>query len=621
MKKQKTKKTLIKIACVMGLFVFLTFLGLFIYSGFLERLNIFGGKNDLQSANYSELIQRFDLLLNDIAQDIPVNPVFLKNLLAALQAKSVGAESHISVLKRYRVLAKTYNEYIYDYFNLVEIASEKFQHSALLSVLRAEALIWESTALSEDGKAQADYAKRNAKLINLAQVLVNNGPLSANTFFPIAFSIYAASGSFDTLDSTQQVNRASDIFAGFIRSEKDKDKNLYEKTTINAALLNMAADDIQSVSVTLLPLDTKTLQYENSKRFIAEYSYDFANPVLAAELWSSLTNEHDIARAADAFVLADDIEGAKYLWLLLTLKTSNENTPPTTSRLHEESGLPIVKQISESVHQLRTRCFYNLASVSADISDKRNYLQQLFMAEAATDLNTSSYIFAVIAWSRILEDDIAIPFLQNILENRLPLVSENQMSTQFVGIVDLELFRRNIKTIPVNKSIADTWLLLNRHSYDTNIYNWAAWYFEFMRRNEDLVSLKHFASQHKVDSPQLMFVDALDLIVSDHKAAALKLLSDLQNDGYKNWAHSANAGLIYEAQRQYTAALGEYSNAIQVIELRIKKIPEHDAARVFLRAAHCYAILGNKELQRSHLERALEIAPNNVEVKLQLKKT
>ncbi|GMO55445.1 MAG: hypothetical protein Ta2G_14620 [Termitinemataceae bacterium] len=571
-------------ACIIGVITFTAFTATLIITGVFTKFNIFGQKDPLANATYAELLDRFDSLQDELNFGLPVNPEFFLSILNMLEKKALGAEATLSVLKRYRYIANINTDLTLDYCAAVERATEKFPNSALLCALGSEALLLKE---EKDGSVIPNL---ETKLLEYADVLSHNGVLSENSFFPLVFCIYSLTSVFDNIDSSLQLNRVHDIFASYIRENRDD-----ETAITNAAVLNIAAGNLSQAAVTVMPFDIQTMQSEKAKRFMAEYSYDFANPLAAAQLWFNLGSDVDISRAADAFVLADDYAGARNLWGLLTKKTnSNRNKEDWAAH--------------------RTRLFYNLAATTDDVIEKREALRGLFAAEEDALGETPSFMFGVIAWSQTMEDDLAIQFLEDSHLNRTS------------GVLDLEIFKRQLNSIPVTKTIADTWLLLNKFPKSPDIYNWACWYFSFMRQRNEVEALKYFASQNKVVSQQLLFLDALDLMSLDsedyteRQSAALEILKNLQVENRTSWAFYANAALIYEAKRQFREAASAYQVATELIELHPKKVKSEKAAKVFFKMALCYKTLNDPSRQRAALERAYDFAPGDVQVRLALSK-
>ncbi|MDR2841603.1 MAG: hypothetical protein LBV52_00190 [Spirochaetaceae bacterium] len=592
MQKQKTKsKKFLKAACTAGLLCFLFFSGLLVWTSLWTKISIFGEKNELESASYFELIQRFDMLLSDVERSLPVNNEYFQNVLAKLESKAIGAEANLSVLKRYRSLAKTNGEFFLSYCSYLRHALEKFPHSALLSALDSEALIWKNLLLSTDDETIKPETQQ--ELLRSAAVLTNNGPLSENTFFPLVFYINAMSGAFEDIESAKKINRVDDIFAAFIREihpNKTDNAELYENIIVNAALLKTISGGIAGASAVMLPLEPKTILQQNTMRFVAEFSYDFANPLLAAEMWFKLGSQEDIARAADAFVLADDIPSAVRLWSIL--------------------GMPAKTGIqSAEFRELRAQSLYNLASISKlnDKQNEQNYLQQLFLELENANEAIPCLVYGIILWSRLMDDDQVINFLQ---ENKFTGTND---------LLSLELFKRKLTTTQIDKSFADIWFLLNKFPQSEDIYTWSAWYFERMRKTDEVFELEYFAKQNNVSAPALQFSKALGFMRAQKLADAEIILRELENT-YPNWALFANLGLIYEAKYEYTKALAEYQKAAQIIDKNYNSNLNAKAASVQLKIASMFGILGNKNEQRLAIERAAEYAPDDVQVRLAIKK-
>jgi tetratricopeptide (TPR) repeat protein len=563
----------LKITCAAGGLTLLLFLGLIIAVSLMVKNGGTAPDKGAETANFYKNLNLFDRVLARGEAAGGVNHTHVKNLLEALDKGAAGAEARLSVLKRYRNLAKRYPEYLGDYRKAAEAASGKYPHSALIAALAAEAALYRETGLDEPAAE---------KLNRTALLLSENGPLSEASFFPVAFCLYALGGVLEDIDSAAAVKHIDGLFAAFIESlrgaETGEAARARESMLVDAALVKIAGGEAEEAGTLLSRLDPHKDVRPKTLSFMANYSYDFASPLFAAELWTRAGGDRNLARAASALYLSGGVESARNLWRLL---------------IKDAAGAPAPAETDD----IRAKVLFNLAVTGSDDSEKIFYLEQLLAGTRAG----VALVPALILYTRLQDEDRALAILRDS-----PLVRVDPL-------LDLEYTRRLTGVMPVDRSAAETWLLLNRHGESRQLYRWAAWYFEYQRRYEDMAALHRFAAQNGVEDPVLDFHRALQLVRQGNTLegeAALESCGEIPQ-----WLREANLALIFDARREYAAALRRYEAAAATIPLDTRF--NGRAARLYLKIARCKRILGgNPEEIRRDLERARSLDGENIDARM-----
>jgi hypothetical protein len=324
-----------------------------------------------------------------------------------------------------------------------------------------------------------------------------------------------------------------------------------------------------------------------SRDFFANYFYDFGNPLLAAELWvesgasKGNAGDGDISRAASAFYIAKLNDNARQLWIAL---------------VNSESGIPI-----------KSRSYYNLAATEPKDADKNHFLQMLLAGDS--DITSAHVLYGMILYTRLLPDKRAAA-----------IIAENP-AIETEPLLDLELFRRTLASKPAEKSVADTWLLLDRHNADPQIYQWAAWYFDYERRFDESGFLVKTADKRGVSGGAwLAFDKAINLILNNDYSGGAQILKDAE----PAWYILANLALIFEAQRDFNGAYSNFLSAAAMLDgetnllIFQKNIKNEKAALLQLKIAQCLSALGRKDEAHEAVLKAASIYPDNIKVRMAL---
>jgi tetratricopeptide (TPR) repeat protein len=311
-------------------------------------------------------------------------------------------------------------------------------------------------------------------------------------------------------------------------------------------------------------------------------------------LFSAFSDERSLARAADALWLGGEGNGARNIWTYLV-------SPPGDRR---EKPLP----------GIRNRSLYNLAASADQEGEGLRRLEELVAAANAGEppwyqepLNAEpAYIYGVIRYTRLLDTGRALAILETGRLGSHPLL-------------DLEHTRRRLEGQPLDRNVAGVWQLLGRHPGNGDLFQWAAWYFSYQRRYDELALL--IRALERTPSPEtpspgpwLELHRSLALMRDSRLEEAAERLRALSSDPAAGslWEIPANLGRILESRRLPAAALEHYERAAALAQDR------QTVSRLQYRIGLCLRGLGRDEESRRVLERALELNPDNLSARLEL---
>ena len=494
------------------------------------------------------------------------NPAQIERRLSRLQRQARSVEEHLSVLKRRRELALLDRRYILYYERAAREAAEAFPFSAPLAAVAAEAVILGG---SPDARALlGTYA----------------GRVTQARFGPLELAMHILAGNLNDPAQAAGIpgleNLLSHDFSGTLTGTAG------QNLLINEFLLRAVRREIPGASArlnTLLASGDTGIQ-----RMAAEFFYDHNNPRRAAEIFAQLANENtndmDILRLADSLALAGEIPGARNIWFALSSGTA---------------GQP---------EAARSRLFYNMAASSTDRQEEAVWLERLFSYRAQRGQNVmdSTAVYSVIRYTRLLDTPRGIAALSE------SVVSAGE-SMERQPLLDLEHLRRNLDTWPPTRASAEVWLLLNRHPGEQAILEWAAWYFEHQRLYAESTRLLNDAARQGMTGTWLDLHRSLALIRQGDITEGERLLREA-GTGSQDWRIFANLGRIHESHRQTSAALEAYGIAAMLVDERIA------AAQVQMRLSRNLEALGRRQESRDALERALELDPDNLNIRRELRR-
>jgi thioredoxin-like negative regulator of GroEL len=289
-------------------------------------------------------------------------PDELDRRLTELEKKALGVETHLSVLKRRRSLARTDPRFWDAYIQAAYRGAALFPFSEPLAAAAGEALIREGHI---DAERALDYA-----------ALLRNG-----AFLPLSLSLYGFSGALGDPARAAAVPQLPELLslAGEFLPERYRASLL-----VNAALLRLIRGDQAAALALVQTLPAPEKDNPEFRRFVAELFYDAGEPLRAAELFSRLPDTASAARQADALALAGRLDSARALWITL----SNDDDDA-----------------------IKTRCLYNLAATAAESGEALACLERL-LAAAPEDIP------GIIAYTRLLESPRALAILEGTALSR-----------------------------------------------------------------------------------------------------------------------------------------------------------------------------------------------------------
>jgi tetratricopeptide (TPR) repeat protein len=499
-------------------------------------------------------------------------------MLDRLEKKALGVESHLAVLKRRRALAFGDPRFLPSYQEAAQRAAGLFPYSQPLAAIAMEALLRGKAVIDGEGmERMGEYA----------------GRISETRLMPLVLSWHILSGGMkDPAAAMKLPNREAlftltlPLFSGTGSSGEN------EGLLMDLTILRILEGDLAGANVRIGDLLRPSPGGEPAPpeivRFAAEFFYNYGNPRRAAELFAQFSDPRLLAREGDALWLAELPQGARTIWTVLTAPQApgQDGTPP----------------------EIRVRSLYNLAAAATDRTEAAGYLTRL-LAEGrqrnAADTGgetglESGYVYGIIRYTRLLDNSRARAILEEGTLRNHPLL-------------DLELLRRRGETWPVDRIVAETWLLLGRHPEAEGLYQWGAYFFDYQRRYEETAQLLKNAEYRHFDGYWTVLHRALAMIREGRFNEGEELLKTVPSPA-GIWQAPANIGRIMEARRSYAAALEYYETAAGLVK------NEKAAAGIQLRIARCLQALGRDRESRRVLEYALDLDPENLNARLEIRR-
>ena len=336
---------------------------------------------------------------------------------------------------------------------------------------------------------------------------------------------------------------------------------------LNFAILKVIRGDNSGAAAVIQTL--LNFPSDNILRFAGEYNYDFGDLLRSAEFFSLINDEAAALRQADALYLAGSTDHALSIWNT-TAAGDNPN----------EMGL------------------YNSAVLSKDSLETLAFLERL------VNLNSDSKAaqFGLIRYSRLLESVQAVSLLSN---------SDNFSPFDY-PYIDMEIAKRKSQEQNLGRQIAQTWLLLDRHEGNEELYKWAAWHFFFQRQSAEAQILLDRFEPQSADWADVY--RAMLLMQKGDIDAAEAILLSLSNEEAP-WYVFANLGRILETVRAPARALAQYELAAEKAQNPKVK------AQIQIRMARNLGVLNRPGDARRALLFALEYDPENLTARLELDRT
>jgi tetratricopeptide (TPR) repeat protein len=225
----------------------------------------------------------------------------------------------------------------------------------------------------------------------------------------------------------------------------------------------------------------------------------------------------------------------------------------------------------------------------------------------------STGLYSVIRHTRLLDTSHGIAVL-------VETAGGNETDLSQYPLLDLELTRRNLDTWPPARTAAEVWLLVSRHPADEAIYRWAAWYFEHRRLYAEAERLLNDAVRNGFSGDWIALHRALAFMRSGDIAEGERILRELGvGAAAPDWRVFANLARIYEGRRLFSSALAAYETAAVLVSAQ--RVAENAAAaQVQMRLSRNMEALGQRLESRIALERALELDPDNLAIRRELRR-
>lgn len=564
---------LLKITCILGLVFSLALLGGLAFFTFLRAGE--AAETGKSPGVFVRELAEFDLLA-ETPETTP--PKQLNSFLDGLEKKARSVEAHLSVLKRRRNLARysglpseTREAFINAYAEAADRISREFSFSEVLAALAAEALfLQEPLPTGETAEAVQNHLSR----------------IREPSLFPLALSLQILSGKMADPQSAAAIPGGEALFASIIPRVSERER---ESFLVNQGILRLLAGDASGCAAIINALLASPQEKDRglpgiagppspeTLRFGAEFFYDFGDPLRGAELFSRFPDEKSLARQADALWLSGHSDTARTIWRALAFSKST-GSPDGQNQ----------DRISQSL--------YNLASTATDPEEKRSHLERFFAEQGYAPGAGLSY--GIISYTRLLDGKRAITILE-----------EQDLTHE--GLLDLERFRRQLDLWPVDRTIAELWLLLGRHPLDERLYHWGAYYFDRQKQYDETALLIKTAQDNHLEGPWMKLSRGIGLVREGRLDEGETLLRELSGEV---WQADANIARVLEARRSNTAALGYYEAAAAQVT------NNKEAARIQLNIARSLRALGRFGEVRRVLEQAETLDPENLNVRLELRR-
>jgi len=487
------------------------------------------------------------------------NPNHIERRLSALQRQARSVEDHLSVLKRRRELALIDRRYIASYAQAALEAAAAFPYSAPLAAVAAEALLLGGTSLPQTS-------------IELLNTFASR--MTQHRFDLLGLSLHVLAGNLTNPAQAIEIPAIGNLLSLELPGFPEQ---VQRDLLTNEFLLLTHRGNIIEASWKLNDLLLASAPGRSRTDILmgAEFFYDHNFPLRAAELFLQLGDDINNARAADALALAGEIPGARNIWRAMA-------SPSPTEDMQSR--------------QIRLRSLYNMAASAPNQAEEALWLERLFVQQHDHEDRMGTY--SVIRYTRLLDDTRGIAILDASSMRQNPLL-------------DLELLRRRIETLPHLRAAAEVWLLVGRHSEESFIYEWAAWYFEHQRLYSEVQHLLLEASRNGITGSWINLHRGLALLRAGNIADAERVFREAPTPC---WRIYANLGRIQEDRGAISSALAYYEAAAAIAR------ESADTAQLQVRISRCLEALGRISESRRALERATELDPENLNIRRQMRR-
>jgi len=547
----------LRITLIAGFILLLLALGVFAFFHFTEKPSL-----NRTDENFRRILQDWDSAFENL---FFTEREFdqLNRELDSLEEKAVSVESWLSILKRRRALAGIHPSSAVNYRRSIDNALKAYPSSQPIIAVASSALI-KNTAINRE----TENSLRSLLSLFTDSNLSN-----------MRLAIHVLLGDLISPQRAQAIQ--SDLLSiSSLRPHENKDTFTEDEQAIfqNLVILKTLRRDFTGAFADIQTLlDSPSV---STLRFAAEYHYDFGDLLRSAEIFSmlsgeaaaeGLTSEAETAmiRQSDALYLAGYKEAAYAIWKIMAESNSNET------------------------------CLYNLAVTTEDQNTAISYLEKIRTSGVLTDSLAGQY--GLIRYSRFLDNQAALSLLQG--------------SPQFPPVnyprIDLEICKRYAQELNPGFRIAQTWLLLDRHEKNEDLYEWAAWHFIFNRSFDEARIFFDRVDQLEMTSlwinsyKAILFMNEGYLDWAEH---LLRLIPSRDAD----WTHYANLGRIMESLRSPSRALENYEAASALTE------NPKTSSRIYANMAGCFLSLNRPSDARRCLQFAVSLDPDNHAARLEL---
>jgi tetratricopeptide (TPR) repeat protein len=574
----------------------------------ISKAGFFTGGGTFADLSFQQKLERFDdAFARALRDNISPDPTFIAALFKALENSADGIEPRLSLLKRYRRLSQQFPTFETDYNNACKRAAESFPYSSALSAIAACA------SLPPSGNAIDTTAKQ--RIASYLPAIENTEPLGESVYFPFAFMLRALAGDFPNIDAALKVERARTLFidtATFLNNNatspdaalESYNHEVAEGISIDAAILSVLSGHIEEALALQRACDPSAMKTRAGTGFFAEFNYDFGDLGLAADLWYKLGDSVSLAHAADAYYLERDPAKARAAW----------------------QAVAASKDIIAAPDEDAVRIFYNLAATAPTDEERLPPIRKLI--DRAPNFESGIALYGYILYTRLLDNAAALTALK-----RLPSVQQNPL-------LDIEVTRRALRSIPVARATPEVWLLVNRHPNTEYVYRWAGWYFNFESDWNDAEFVVETALKRSFVGEWLTYNSGMFAIRRYDYAAARRIFQGaldadvpegalLAGGRPQRWVIQANMGLVLEAEHNYNAAFSQFSHSQLHLEASVpmvgcasewRRVSRQKEAQLCLHRAHCLAALGNHSEARNAALEAGALDAENVDVRIAVSK-
>ena len=516
----------------------------------------------------------FDKALADYDREISADPGMgagkRNGLLDALEKKALDTENFLSVLKRRRALARGTGDDVY-----TAAYSAAAGRAAKLYPYSGQI----AAVMAESLSLRPLNEETREQLLELAS-LMSEGALEQ---LALAFSVY--SGAMADPATARQLPR--ELFPLLCSAFEYEERERY----LIDYMIRVLLEDSGEASAMIDALFDENPVLPEIWTFGAEFFYDHGNFLRSAELFSHFTDDEGLARQAGALWLAGFSGTAGTLWRAVATAGAAGDT--------------------------RARSLYNMTAVVFSPEEEAAWLERLF---AANPDYKPGKVFGLLRYSRLAVTDRALAILERAGKDEV--------------LFELELLRRHGEIWAVDKTVAETWMLLNQHSGDMRLAEWAAWYFDFQRRHTETTLLTGNLERNGARFPWMDFHKAVAMIRAGNFSEAETLFRAV-GGGVRRygayWQAAANTGLLLDLNRNPRGALDMYEiaaalQANEVLRLRTARAEQREpvtppelkeAARMQLRIARTLRTLDREAESRRVLDYALDLDPGNLDAVLE----